>query len=221
MILFLAPVFVLAQEGTNIVVEGTAGTSIFQEAMMKFAVSWPWYVTRASGLIAFVLFLILMLSGVGFITGRSYKILEPITAWATHRALGIAMGIAILIHIGSLYFDQFVHFDFASLLIPFVSNYKVVDFWGISIGSIWVAFGIFAFYIILLTIITSLIWINKKPKTWKFIHILNYFGAILIFLHALYLGTDLSAGVLRAVFIILGILILIASGVRLWRIKTT
>lgn len=218
------PILSFAQEittGTNIVVQSTPESSIIQDILIKFETSWPWYLTRASGLIAFVLFLLLMLSGIGFITGHTFKFLEPITGWMTHKALGISLGVALFLHIGALYFDHFVHFDLASLLIPFVSDYKPVDFFGIQFGSLYVAIGILAFYVIIVTVITSLIWINTKQKSWKFVHLLNYIAAALIFFHSLYLGTDLSGGVLRVIFIALGAVILAASIIRLWRAKNT
>ncbi|HRY31319.1 MAG TPA: ferric reductase-like transmembrane domain-containing protein [Candidatus Paceibacterota bacterium] len=172
--------------------------------------SWPWYLSRASGLVAFAAFFIIMLSGVGFITGHSYRFMEPIKAWFTHKVLGITLGISLFVHIISLYFDRFVSFDFKTLLIPFLSDY----------GGIWLAIGIIAFYLILLIIISSLVLINKKPRTWKLIHILSYLAGVLIFFHALYLGTDLANGASRIIFIVLGFLIFITSIFRLWRART-
>lgn len=204
----------------NIVVETIPQSSLADTIVEKIQTSWPWYLTRASGLIAGLVFFILMLSGVGFITGHSFKFLEPITAWATHRVLGIMLGVALFFHIFALYFDHFVPFDMKSLFVPFVSTYKPVEIFGMNFGSLYVALGVLAFYVIIAIILTSLFWINKKPKTWKIIHLLSYITIVLIFVHALYLGTDLAHGVLRYIWIGLMIVLGWAGLVRLRRVKT-
>lgn len=201
---------------TNIVVEAVPQSSISRTLLDKVESSWPWYVTRASGLVAGILLLILILSGVGFITGQTYNFLEPITAWASHKALGIALGISIILHIGALYFDSFVLFDIKSILIPFASNYKPVG----NLGSVFVALGIFALYLIVAIILTSLFWIEKKPKTWKLTHLLSYMAMLFVFIHALYLGTDLAHGVLRYVWVGLMLILVVFSLMRLRRAKT-
>jgi hypothetical protein len=204
---------------TNIVVETVPQSSVSRTVLDKVQSSWPWYVTRASGLIAGLLLFILILSGLGFITGQAYNFLEPITAWASHKALGITLGISILLHIGALYFDSFVTFDLQSIFIPFVSNYKPIIIFGISFGSLFVALGVLALYLILAIILTSLFWIEKKPKTWKLTHLLSYIAMIFVFVHALYLGTDLASGVLRYVWIGLILILAVFSLMRLRRAR--
>lgn len=204
----------------NIVVENIPHSSLIDTVSEKVQTSWPWYLTRASGLIAGLVFFMLMLSGSGFITGHAFNFLEPITAWATHRALGIMLGITLFLHIFALYFDGFIPFDLKSLFIPFASTYRPIEIWGVNFGSLYVALGVLAFYIIIAIILTSLFWIDKKPKTWKLIHILSYITIIFIFIHALYLGTDLAQGVLRYVWIGLMAILGWAGLVRLRRVKT-
>lgn len=204
----------------NIVVDTAPDSSISYALLQRAKTSWPWYVTRASGLIAGLLLFVLMLSGVGFITGHSFKFLEPITAWATHRAMGISLASTVFLHIFSLYFDEFVNFDFKDLFVPFASEYRPIELFGYPVGSFYVALGVFAFYIFIIIVLTSLLWINKKPRTWKAIHILSYIGAVFVFIHALYLGTDLAQGTLRWIWIVIGIFTLLAIVTRLWRVKT-
>lgn len=207
-------------ETANVVVESVPQSSVIRTLVEKIQTSWPWYVTRASGLVAGLLFFILLLSGTGFITGHTFNFLEPITAWASHKALGIALGISVFLHITALYFDSFVPFDIKSLLIPFVSTYRPIEIFGINIGSLYVALGVLAFYIIIAIVLTSLFWLEKKPKTWKIIHLLSYVAMIFIFVHALYLGTDLARGILRWIWIGLLLILIWASLARLRRAKT-
>jgi predicted ferric reductase len=201
-------------------VEREAESSVAHGLMERVEISWPWYLTRASGLVAAASFVILMLSGIGLVTGHTFSFWEPLTAWASHRALGITFSVAVLLHIFSLYFDNFVPFSFVSLLVPFTSSYKTTQLFGYSVGSLWVALGVLSLYITIAIMGTSLLWIEKKPKLWKFTHILSYVGMIFVFIHSLYLGTDLAHGLLRWLWILGALTVLYASLARLWRVKT-
>ncbi len=182
--------------------------------------SWPWYITRASGLMAAILLVILIVSGVGILTGGTFKFLEPLVAWAAHRAIGLAFGVAVLVHVFSLLFDKFVGFNFADLLVPFISNYKPVTVGGYHLGSIYMALGTIALYFVVAIIITSLVLMTKKPRPWKLVHFLSYAVLVLTFIHGMFLGTDLSKGIFRLLWVIGGILLLVPLSQRMWRAFT-
>ncbi|MCA9349010.1 ferric reductase-like transmembrane domain-containing protein [Candidatus Saccharibacteria bacterium] len=201
-------------------VSAAESPSVADGLVQRLENSWPWYVARASGMLAAVSLIILMLSGIGMITGRTFGFLEPITAWASHRALGIVFGLAVLLHIGSLMFDKFVPFGLTQLLVPFSSDFRPVSLFGFSLGSLYVALGVLALYLTVAIIITSLVWINKKPKIWKVTHILSYLVIIFTFVHALAIGSDLSVAWMRWLWIGLGLLILYASLMRFRRAFT-
>lgn len=183
--------------------------------------SWPWYVSRGSGLAAAGLLVLLMLSGIGFLTGHTYKVLEPLTAWTSHRALGIAFGVSTLVHVFVLLFDKHVVFNPITLLVPFASDFKPLVIGSVSLGSMYIALGILAFYAVIAVVLSSIIWIDKKPHTWRLIHYLSYFAMFAVFVHALYLGTDLRGGAFRTLWVASGIAIFIAICVRLWRAQTS
>ncbi len=204
----------------TIVVQTIPGPTVIQKISARAESSWPWYVTRASGIVAAVALFILMLSGIGLVTGGAFRFLEPLTAWASHRALGITFGISVMIHMSALLFDHFVSFSILDLFVPWLSNYKPLDIAGFHLGSLFVALGVLAFYGVALVIITSLVWIDKKPHTWKIMHLLTYIILLFVFIHALYLGTDLAGGVMRLAWLIIGLVTALAVLYRLWRAKT-
>jgi len=47
------------------------------------------------------LLILLMLSGIGQVTGLTYKIVEPVKAWVIHKALALALCGAIVVHVVS------------------------------------------------------------------------------------------------------------------------
>ena len=80
---------------TDITVKSIQGPTEPQRLKSRSSVTWPWYITRAAGIIAVVLLILLILSGIGQITGFTFRFLEPLNAWAVHRAIGIAFGFRV------------------------------------------------------------------------------------------------------------------------------
>ena len=194
----------------NVLVKPVQGPSVTSQLKSRAKVSWPWYLTRAAGFVAAISLVLLIFSGIGFMTGATFRFLEPLTAWATHKAIAYVFAISVIIHVGSLLFDKYVPFTIAQALVPFISHYREVTIAGHRLGSLYVALGIFALYFVLAIILTSILWMDKKPRTWKLFHFLGYLTMIFVFFHALYLGTDLMHGIFRVLWIILGIGIAIA-----------
>lgn len=182
--------------------------------------SWPWYVVRAAGLMSVALLTLLVISGIGLVTGYTYRVLEPLRAWAVHRALGIALAFTVALHVIMLLFDRVVSFSIPQILIPFSADYKPVQLGSWQLGSLWVSFGILSLYGLALIIGTSLLIIDRQKRIWKYIHYLSYVVMGMIFFHALFLGTDLAHGWLRIVWIAIGIILLLVVVSRLWRART-
>lgn len=193
-------------------------SGVVQVTSSRIASSWPWYIIRGAGFAALVLVFLLMLSGIGHITGLTYRFIEPIKAWVIHKAMAIALVIAIFLHIGFLLIDHFVSFKFFDLLIPFKNMYSNnTSLFGLHFNSVATAFGVIAMYLILIIVASSLGWIDTKKGAWKFIHYFSYLAVILIFIHALSSGSDLKYGIFRAFIVFLFIVILLAIVSRLLR----
>jgi hypothetical protein len=195
----------------------TVSTAITQ----RVSASWPWYVIRAAGFVAAGLLVLLMLSGIGQVTGLTYRFVEPIKAWAIHKALAFALCISIAVHIGFLLIDHYLPFNIFQILIPFLSHYNNgTSIGGMALGTVAVAMGIFALYGVVLLVLSSLGWIDTKTKRWRKLHYTSYAVAGLVFLHAAYTGSDLKYGTFRAAWMALGLLV--AAGIisRVWRAGT-
>lgn len=204
----------------GIIVQTIPGPSIGEKLATRANSSWAWYVSRGSGLVAALALVLLLISGIGQVTGYTFRLLEPLIAWASHRALGIIFAVASAVHIFSLLFDHFVPFSLPELFVPWLSHYRPVMLFGIQFGSLYVALGVLSIYAIVLIIATSFLWVEKKPVLWKFVHLLSYVVMIFVFIHALYLGTDLQGGVLQAIWIGVAALIAFLTIYRLWRART-
>lgn len=205
----------------SVTVESIPSESLTQLITNRAEHSWPWYVIRASGLVAGVSLVALMLSGIGSVTGHFFRFLQPITAWATHRALGITFVAAVVAHMVALLFDKFTPFDLADIIVPWLSNFHPVSIGSLQLGSLYVALGVLAFYGSIIVLITSLLFIDSKPKFWKMTHYVSYLVIVAVFIHGLMLGTDIGHGIGRVIWIFGGIFVIIAIISRLKRAGTS
>jgi len=211
----------ISSADTNIVTsQAASGSSLGQNIADHIGSSLPWYVVRGSGIIAAIALTILMISGIGMINGHVFKFIEPLTAWVTHKTLGIVLAVSMLLHMAGLLFDKFIAFSPLTLFIPWLSDYRPLVIFGIPLGSLFVALGVLAFYLIVIIVVVSLLWTEKKPRLWKLTHLLSYLVMAFVFIHALYLGTDLAGGWTRWLWIGLGIIIATIAVVRLQSTKS-
>jgi hypothetical protein len=191
-------------------------TAVFSSSEVHIATSrvsesWPWYIVRAAGFVAAGLLILLMLSGIGQVSGITYKYIEPIKAWALHKALALSLCLAVSIHIIFLYVDHYLPFSLTQIFIPFVSHYSnKTSLFGVALGSFAVALGVFALYGIVILVLTSLGWIDTKKSLWRKLHYISYFVIFAVMIHALGVGSDLRYGVFRKLWILIIILLIVA-----------
>lgn len=204
-------------------------THIFAQSSLQIAAhhastEWEWYVIRASGFVAAGLLILLMISGIGQVTGLTYRVIEPVRAWTLHKSLAFALCGSVLVHGTFLFLDHYISFSLPQLLIPFLSHYtNGTKLFGTSLNTLGVAFGILATYGIIITVGSSLNligWIDTKKRTWKNLHIINYLVVLFVFLHALSVGSDLRYGLFRSAWIFVGLLLTLLIVSRLLRVGT-
>jgi predicted ferric reductase len=140
----------------------------------------PWYVARASGLVAWgllagsVVWGLLMTSKV--LRGRVKG------SWLLdlHRWLG---GLALVftgIHIVAIMGDTYVHFGLASVLVPFAARWHPVA----------VAWGVASLYLLAAVELTSLIRKHLSVRLWRRVHFLSFPLFVSSTLHGISAGTD-------------------------------
>ena len=180
--------------------------------------SWVWYGIRASGIVSAILLFGVVIVGIGQVTGFTYRFIEPIKAWAIHRAMALALIAGIATHVCLVLFDLHFPFTLPQVLIPFLSIYNNgTTLLGLPLGIFAITFGILAMYGIILIVSTSLGWIENKKRPWQKVHYLSYPTAFFVILHVLYTGTDTRTGWFRLLWIILLILLIIGISMRMHR----
>jgi predicted ferric reductase len=157
---------------------GLAG-SLFGDAPKAY-----WYLSRASGMVAYGLLWLSMALGL-MITNRMARLWPggPVAFDLHEYASWLGLGFA-LFHALILLGDHYINYSLVQLLMPFAStNYKPVE----------VALGQLGFY--LLFIVTISFYVRKQigQKIWRFIHYLSFGLYGLALLHGILAGTDTAA----------------------------
>jgi methionine sulfoxide reductase heme-binding subunit len=144
-----------------------------------------WFLTRATGVVAFVLLTVTVTFGIAAtkraLAGRHWP---RFATQELHRNLSLlAMGV-LFIHITTTMADSFVHVGWLSFVVPFTSPYRTVS----------VAAGTIAFDLILLVIATSLLRHRLPLTVWRNLHRAVYAAWPMAAYHFWQTGTDAAHG---------------------------
>lgn len=139
-----------------------------------------WYVSRASGVVAWGLLTSAVVLGL-WLSLRLTK-QRPRPAWTLdlHRFLG---GLAVVftgVHLAGLVADSYVHFGAEELFVPFASTWKP--------GA--VTWGIVGLYLLLAIELTSLGMRFLPRKLWRGVHLTSYLLFAVATVHMFAAGTD-------------------------------
>ena len=159
------------------------GTSFVQSLTTLFATdtvqAW-WYITRASGLTAYLLLWFSMIWGLAIPTKILHPAVEGTYSYDFHEFISL-LGLGfVLLHVVVLLFDQFLPFSVWQIAIPFINSYR----------PFWVGLGIIGFYISLLVTVTFYMRKIIGTKAFRSIHVLSLVGYLGVTLHGLFAGTD-------------------------------
>ena len=124
-----------------------AGTSIGQWLKTFFALDsvqlW-WYVTRASGIVAYILLWLSMILGL-MLSAKSFdQLLDRLFTYDFHEFISLLAIAFLVVHVGVLLVDRYLPYSLLQILVPFISPYR----------PLWVGFGTISFFLILLVTIT-------------------------------------------------------------------
>ncbi|MDX6228659.1 MAG: methionine sulfoxide reductase heme-binding subunit [Frankiales bacterium] len=150
-----------------------------------FSSSPLWYLTRSTGITAFVLLTITTVLGVA---ATKRALAHP--AWprfATqqlHRNVSLLAMVVLVVHIMTTLLDSYVNVGWLSFVIPFWSSYRTL---GVTLGTV-------AFDLLLLVVVTSLLRLRMPAWLWRAIHFSTYAAWPLALLHFLNTGTDAAHG---------------------------
>ncbi len=139
-----------------------------------------WYVTRASGLVAYMLLWFSMVLGLAVSSKYMDAVLDRVFTYDFHQFISLLSIAFVLLHVIVLLFDRYLPYSIWQVLIPFISTYR----------PFWVGVGVIGFYLVLLVTVTF--YLRKKigMKAFRWIHVLSLLSYVGATLHGVYAGTD-------------------------------
>lgn len=142
-----------------------------------------WYVTRASGMVAWLMLTASVIWGVVLSTKAFPDKRRPAWLLDLHRWLGGLTVAFLAIHLGSLVADSYTDFGLVDLAVPMASDWKP--------GA--VALGVVAAWGLVAVELTSLAMRRLPRRLWRIVHVSSYLVFWSTSLHAAYAGTDRNA----------------------------
>jgi DMSO/TMAO reductase YedYZ heme-binding membrane subunit len=163
-----------------------------------------WYVTRATGLVAWALLAASVLWGL-FVNNKTLARSTP-PAWVLdlHRHLGGLAVVFVAVHVAVLPLDSYTHWTVADLLVPMSSAWHPIP----------VAFGIVGAYLLLAVEISSLLGRRVPRAWWRRIHMLSFPLYVLASVHLFAAGTDSGTSLVLWCVVVTSTLVAFLTAVR-------
>ena len=140
----------------------------------------PWYISRASGIGAFVALSLSVILGLMTSMRMAIPGLGKAFNYEIHGFVSVLALTLVGIHGGALLFDSWFHFTPVHLLVPFISPYEAV----------WTGLGTLAAWG--MAIVTASFWMRRwiGQRSWRRLHYVSFGVYLLGFIHGIFAGTD-------------------------------
>ncbi len=172
--------------------------------MIALTSPYLWYTSRATGIVALVLFTAVVALGTLVANRVGGKSVGRFELNEIHRSLSLVAMIFLVIHIVTTVLDTYAPTGWLSAVLPFASHYERL---GVAIGAI-------AFDLMIAVWISSLLKTRVRHQSWRFIHWFSWLAFASAVLHAYLTGADTKNGAGLALVVACALVVL-AAGV--WR----
>jgi len=141
-----------------------------------------WYLSRAAGLVAYVLLFVSVSLGLTMTGGVLERVLRRYRIYDIHRFVSlVTLGLS-LFHVLILLGDDYIGFSVVELLVPFASPYR----------PLYTALGALALYMTAIIVGTFYVRRLVPYRAWRLIHYTTFAVFVLTLVHAVGAGTDTS-----------------------------
>ena len=150
-----------------------------------------WYVTRAAGLVAYILLWLSTAWGLVIPSKFFDPWLPGALAYDLHEFLSLLSIGFVALHILVLLGDRYLSFSVAAILVPFAAPYRPV----------WVGVGVIGMYLTLLVSVTFYVRRHIGVAAFRAIHLASFGAYVAAVLHGLMAGTDSPLAVTRLMYV--------------------
>jgi predicted ferric reductase len=165
-----------------------------------------WYLSRATGLVSFVLLSLVVVLGVTLSRRGKVPGMPRFAGVGLHRNASLFAVVLLVIHIVTAVMDPYVTIGWLATVLPFTSRYEPV----------WLGLGALAIDLSLAVVVTSLLRFRIGMKAWRAVHWLAYAAWPLAAIHGIGAAADLQGGILLDGVLATVAAVVVAVG---WRVR--
>jgi predicted ferric reductase len=140
----------------------------------------PWFVTRSSGIIAYLLLWLSTVWGLAVSSKVLDRLMHRAYEFDFHQYLSLLAIGFLLLHVVVLLIDQYLPFSVAQVLVPFIAPYRPA----------WVGVGVIAAYLTVLVSATFYLRNRIGLPAFRAIHLTSFLAYLGATAHGLFSGTD-------------------------------
>ena len=175
---------------------------------------WSWYFGRVTGLLAFVLLTFGAMYGLVMSSRVFQRVISGAAAYELHRTLSwVSLG-AVVLHVGSFFFDDFLRIRFIEAIVPGVLTRDFPSALGFDMG-LAVAFGIVALYFMIILLLTSEFRAKLSQRAWRRTHYLSFLAYAAFVAHGFMAGSDSGELWVRGMYIVSSTSVLLLVAIRI------
>jgi len=161
---------------------GQAVLSYINNLFALNSVQTMWYITRASGLVAYLLLWLSTAWGLAVDSKIMDFALHRTFTYDFHQYISLFSLGFLALHMVVLLFDGFMPYSILQILLPFISPYR----------PFWIGIGVIGMYLMVLVTVTFYMKNQIGVKAFRAIHLLSLLGYLGGLVHSFFSGTDSS-----------------------------
>lgn len=170
-------------------------SDIFAQSLVGKEAKGYWFLSRASGVTAYVLFWASMMMGLLMSTKTTRLWSTGPTFMAMHEFTSILGLLFAGFHALILLGDAFIQTDVVQILTPFL-----MDFGKDGAQSIWVGFGQLGFYALSLILLSFYVRQRISYGVWRWLHFGTFVAYMLVTVHGMLVGSDSQTTFMLSVY---------------------
>lgn len=143
-----------------------------------------WYLMRGSGLVALIIFTLVVALGIATTKRRRVGRLPRFVTLGLHRNVSLLAVVFLAMHIATALGDSYAGVGFTQVFLPLPT---------VRYG-LWLGLGAVSLDLLLAIVVTSLLRHRLSQRVWKGVHWLAYASWPIALAHSAGIGTDKAAG---------------------------
>jgi predicted ferric reductase len=156
-----------------------------------------WYLTRATGLVSYVMLFTSVTLGLLLTGDLLARWLQRYRIYDLHRFLALLTLGLTAVHMFIVLPDRYLRFSVIELLLPFASPYR----------SVYMALGTFAFYVMVVVIGAFYLRPRVPYRAWRLVHYATFAVFVLALAHGAGAGTDAASDWSRGLYAVTGLVV--------------